>query len=162
MSNFCPVKTGLLEVLKIIISTQTRYAIRFLLELSNSEEKDKPVTLRQIAKQQGISEAYLESIATKLRKNGYLRSFKGAGGGYCLNTNIDDITVGEIMRLMETTYFQVHCIPDAKSCCDNYGRCELARGWELLQSSIDNMVDNIKLSQLSTNHPDMLLDPVNP
>jgi Rrf2 family protein len=134
----------------MIISTQTRYAVRFLLELSKSEEKDRPTTLRHIATKQGISEAYLESIATKLRKNGYLKSFKGAGGGYCLNYGIEDISVGEIMRLMETTYFQVHCTPDAKETCENYTECLIAQAWELLENQIDTIVDNVKLSQLSS------------
>ena len=133
----------------MIISTQTRYALRFLLELSKTEEQDRPTTLRHIAKKQGISEAYLESIATKLRKHGYLKSYKGAGGGYCLNQNIENITLGEIMRLMETTYFQVHCTPDAKEACENYRDCFFAQAWELLETQIDKIVDNVKLSQLS-------------
>jgi Rrf2 family iron-sulfur cluster assembly transcriptional regulator len=91
----------------------------------------------------------LESIATKLRKHGYLKSFKGAGGGYCLNQGIENITVGEIMRLMETTYFQVHCTPDAKEACENYKDCFFAQSWKLLESQIDKIVDNMKLSQLS-------------
>jgi Rrf2 family protein len=126
------------------------------LELSKTEEKDRPTTLRNIAKKQGISEAYLESIATKLRKHGYLKSYKGAGGGYCLTLGIDDITVGEIMRLMETTYFQVHCTADAKETCDNYKECLIAQAWKLLETQIDSIVDNVKLSQLSTKQQQML------
>lgn len=137
----------------MIISTQTRYAVRFLLELAKSDEHDKPTTLRYIAKKQGISEAYLESIATKLRKHGYLKSYKGAGGGYCLTLAIDDITVGEIMRLMETTYFQIHCTVDAEETCDNYRECLIAQAWQLLETQIDSIVDNVKLSQLSSKQP---------
>jgi Rrf2 family protein len=132
----------------MIISTQTRYALRFLLELAKSGEKDKPTTLRFIAAKQGISEAYLESIATKLRKHGYLRSFKGAGGGYCLTLSIEDITVGEIMRLMETTYFQIHCVIDAEKTCENYKECLMSQACQLLETQIDSVVDNMKLSQL--------------
>ena len=134
----------------MIISTQTRYAVRFLLELAKADELDKPTTLRHIAKKQGISEAYLESIATKLRKHGYLKSYKGAGGGYCLTLGIEDITVGEIMRLMETTYFQIHCTLDAEETCDNFRDCMIAQAWQLLENQIDNIVDNVKLSQLSS------------
>ncbi|MCL2045125.1 MAG: Rrf2 family transcriptional regulator [Oscillospiraceae bacterium] len=130
------------------ISTQTRYAVRFLLELSNTETKEKPTTLHQIAEKQGISDNYLESIATKLKKNGYLRSYKGSGGGYCLSRDIDDITLGEIMRLMESTYFQVHCTPDAKTTCVNYETCQIANAWDLLEQHISDLVNNLKLSQL--------------
>ncbi|MCL1974811.1 MAG: Rrf2 family transcriptional regulator [Firmicutes bacterium] len=137
----------------MIISTQTRYAVRFLLELAKTEEKSRPTTLRNIAAKQGISEAYLESIATKLRKHGYLKSFKGAGGGYCLIQGIETITVGEIMRLMETTYFQIHCTADAKDTCENYKECLIAQAWGLLEDQIDNIVDNVKLSQLCNKQP---------
>jgi Rrf2 family protein len=137
----------------MIISTQTRYAVRFLLELSKADEHDKPTTLRYIAKKQGISEAYLESIATKLRKHGYLKSFKGAGGGYCLALGIENITVGEIMRLMETTYFQIHCTIDAEETCENFRECLIAQTWQLLETQIDSIVDNVKLSQLSSKQP---------
>ena len=131
------------------ISTQTRYAIRFLVELSNSDAKDTPTTLHQIAVKQGISDNYLESIATKLKKNGYLSSYKGNGGGYCLNRNTDDITLGEIMRLMETTYFQIHCTSDAETTCVNYNNCPVAQAWGALETQIDSVVDNVKLSQLT-------------
>ena len=133
----------------MMISTQTRYAVRFLLELSKCDEKDRPTTLRHIAAKQGISEAYLESIATKLRKHGYLKSYKGAGGGYCLTQGIEDITIGEIMRLMETTYFQVHCTTDAEKTCENYKDCLISQACKLLETQIDSIVDNVRLSQLS-------------
>lgn len=132
----------------MIISTQSRYAVRLLLELSKSDDKDRPVTLRYLAGKQGISEIYLESIATKLRKNGYLKSYKGFGGGYCLARNIEDITLGEIMRLMESTYFQVHCVCDAETECENYQDCLIAPAWVQLEAQIDNVVNNVFLSQL--------------
>jgi len=131
------------------ISTQTRYALRFLVELSNPDLRDTPTTLHQIAEKQGISDNYLESIATKLKKHGYLKSYQGSGGGYCLNRDTDNISLGEIMRLMESTYFQVHCISDAEESCVNYDNCPIAHTWSLLGEQIDSVVDNVRLSQLS-------------
>jgi len=133
----------------MIISTQTRYAVRFLLELSYSEEADRPTTLRQAADAQGISVAYLESIALKLRKRGYLKSYKGAGGGYTLAMPIEQITLGEIMRLMENKYFQIHCAEDSEETCKNFSDCRIAKAWETLESHLTNVVDSVKLSQLS-------------
>ena len=131
------------------ISTQTRYAVRLLTELSNSDEQNTPTTLHYIAEKQGISENYLDSIATKLRKAGYLKSYKGYGGGYCLSRNIEDISLGEIMRLMESTYYQVHCVGDAEDSCVNYNDCLIADALELLEKQIDDMVNNLRLSQLT-------------
>jgi len=133
----------------MVISTQTRYAVRFLLELSHSEETDKPTALHQVASAQGISETYLEAIALKLRKNGYVKSYKGSGGGYTLMMPIGEISLGKIMRLMENKYFQVHCSENSEETCKNYANCLIAQTWELLETQISNLVDNIKLSQLS-------------
>jgi len=133
------------------ISTQTRYALRFLLELSKSAADNKPTTLHQIALSQGISENYLESIATKLKRYGYLRSSKGNGGGYQLVRRPDDISLGEIMRLMESTYFQVHCTHDAENTCVNYVHCKQALAWENLEDRIDVLVNDIRLSELLEN-----------
>ena len=129
------------------ISTQTRYAVRFLLELYRSQTNGTPITILQIANRQGISNSYMESIATKLRKHGYLRSYTGPGGGYLLAHPIEEITLGEIMRLMESTYFQVHCISNPEEMCANYSGCLIAQAWEHLESGIDQIVDNVILSQ---------------
>jgi len=137
----------------MIVSTQTRYAVRFLLELSNSDENDRPTTLHHVASIQGISEAYLESIALKLRKHGYLKSYKGSGGGYSLAMPIGDITLGEIMRLMETKFFQIHCAEDSKESCSYYHDCRIAQTWESLENQISSVVDNVRLSQLSNREP---------
>ena len=134
------------------ISTQTRYAVRLLVELANSESQKTPVTLHYIAEKQGISENYLDSIATKLRKKGYLKSFKGYGGGYCLSKDVEEITLGEIMRLMESTYYQVHCICDAEESCVNYNNCQIAIVWERLEKQIDDAVNSVTLSQLIDKH----------
>jgi Rrf2 family protein len=136
-------------VVNITISTQTRYAVRFLLELSYSEEADKPITLRQAADAQGISVAYLESIALKLRKSGYLKSYKGAGGGYTLAVPIGDITLGEIMRLMENKYFQIHCAEDSEETCKHFDDCRIAEAWGALEAHLTSVVDGVRLSQLS-------------
>ena len=131
------------------ISTQTRYAIRFLVELDYCSESGAPTTLQHIAERQGLSSNYLESIATKLKKHGYLNSYKGSGGGYSLIRDMDEITLGEIMRLMETTYFQIHCTRDAEKTCRHYGSCRIAPVWGQLESHLDSFVDNVRLSQFT-------------
>ena len=68
------------------ISTKGRYAVRLLLDLALYNTKD-PIALKDIAKRQGISEKYLEQIIAILNKAGYVRSIRGAQGGYVLAKN---------------------------------------------------------------------------
>lgn len=133
------------------ISTQTRYAIRFLMELTLFEGRE-PVTERltteEIAERQGLSEKYLESIAAKLRKAGFITSVRGVNGGYTLAKNPVDITVGSIMRVMESTYFAVHCNPAAETCCINGPECLFATFFSGLEKVISDYVDNVTLDDL--------------
>lgn len=105
------------------VSTQTRYAIRMLLELSLHDDGTLRLTAQQIAQNQRISEKYLESIATKLQKGGFLISSKGFGGGYQLARPPEEISLGDVMRLMESNFFSSHCMKNADKDCDNFDKC---------------------------------------
>lgn len=133
------------------ITTQTRYGMRFLLELalheSDRTQTDK-VTTQQIAQKQGISEKYLESIAAKLKKGGLVFSSKGVNGGYWLAKPIDEICLGDVMRLMETTYFTIHCVVNPEADCPNHKSCPLAKFWNSLEVSISDMVDGLSLEDI--------------
>lgn len=132
------------------VSTRTRYAIRFLLELALHEEgKEAPkrLTTEQIAARQGISEKYLESIAAKLKKADYISSVRGVNGGYNLVKSPPEIVVGDIMRLMESTYFATHCIDNYETCCNNKP-CVLMTFWNGLENVITEYVDGTTLEDI--------------
>lgn len=128
------------------ISTQTRYAVRMMLEIAKQGQNSGFITLQEIASKQGISEKYTELIASKLRKAGYVQSLKGVGGGYKLAKAPENISVGEVMRLMESSYFQVHCYKHADVECKNYRDCKVADAWRVLEANISATVDSVKLS----------------
>ena len=75
------------------ISTKGRYAVRVMLDLAlnNSGECIK---VKEIAGRQGISEKYLEQIIAVLHKAGYVKSVRGAQGGYRLAREPEAYTVG--------------------------------------------------------------------
>lgn len=133
------------------ISTQTRYAMRFLVELALHESKSKleeRLTTHEIAQKQGISGKYLESIACKLKKAGYVDSLKGVKGGYRLARPLDEISVGHVMRVMETTYFELHCVKDPEKTCPNYKDCKLVDYWSNLEQAMSCVVDSIMLKDI--------------
>ena len=63
------------------ISTKGRYALRLMLGIALHSEGE-PVSLRDVARQEGISDKYLEQIVTPLNRAGLVKSVRGAGGGY--------------------------------------------------------------------------------
>ena len=97
------------------ISTKGRYAVRLMLDLATTNSK-QPVRLKDVAARQEISDKYLEQIIGILHKAGFVRSVRGAMGGYILTRDPADYTVGEILRLTEGSLSPVDCTEDPGLC----------------------------------------------
>ena len=82
------------------ISTKGRYALRLMIDLAENSSGN-PVSLKDVAKRQGISDKYLEQIISVLNKAGYVKSVRGPQGGYSLQRRPEEYTVGMILRLTE-------------------------------------------------------------
>lgn len=82
------------------ISTQGRYGVRALIDLTvNSDSQAVP--LREISERQNISERYLEQIFAELKKAGLIKSIRGSHGGYLLNQPPEEISLADILRVLE-------------------------------------------------------------
>lgn len=92
-----------------MISKKTKYGLKALTYLAR-QEKNHPVQIEVIAKSENISQKFLESILLTLRKNGFLGSKKGKGGGYYLLKNPEDIKMSAIMRILEGPIAMVPCV----------------------------------------------------
>lgn len=82
------------------LATKGRYGVKALFELAYHYGSG-PLSLKEIADRQGLSEHYLEQIAAPLRRAGLVTSVRGAQGGYTLGRPPETITVGEILRALE-------------------------------------------------------------
>ena len=129
------------------ISTKGRYALRLMLDLAiyNTGE---PVSLKDVAKRQNISEKYMEQIISVLSKAGYVRGIRGAQGGYLLSREPKDYTVGMILRLTEGDLAPVACVGENSIECERRTACVTVRVWEKLYDAISDVVDNITLQDL--------------
>lgn len=129
------------------ISTKGRYALRLMLDLA-IYDTGEPVSLKDIAKRQEISEKYLEQIISVLNKAGFVRSIRGASGGYVLRRKPKEYTVGDILRLTEGSLSPVACIGEESEECVRSGDCVTVMVWEKLDKAINDVVDNISLQDL--------------
>ena len=82
------------------ISTKGRYALRTMIDLAMNDTGEN-ISIKAIAARQGISTKYLEQIISTLNKAGYVKSERGANGGYRLTKKPEEYTVGMILRLTE-------------------------------------------------------------
>lgn len=132
----------------MLISTKGRYALRVMLELSD-HGRDEYVPLSVIAKKQKISEKYLESILVVLSKAGAIDALRGKGGGYRLNRDPKDYTIGGILRLVEGSLAPVTCLDCKPNGCARTVECRTLPLWEKLYALIENYLDGVTLADLS-------------
>ncbi len=128
------------------ISTKGRYAVRVMLDLALNNTGEC-IKVKDIAARQDISEKYLEQIIAVLNKAGYVKSVRGAQGGYRLAKDPGDYTVGMILRLTEGSMAPVSCLDEGEECeqCDT---CETLEVWKDLYRAINGVIDNVTLADL--------------
>jgi Rrf2 family protein len=83
------------------VSARTEYAAIAAVELARQSDDDTPVRMRSICEVQQIPARFLVQILLQLNRAGIVKSVRGAGGGYRLARNPEDITLGEIRAAIE-------------------------------------------------------------
>ena len=129
------------------ISTKGRYALRLMIDLAMNSVGE-PVSLKDVAKRQGISEKYLEQIISVLNRAGYVKSIRGAQGGYLLRRAPEEYTVGMILRLTESSLAPVTCVEDGDFPCERQENCVTVILWKKINDAINSVVDSITLQDL--------------
>ena len=132
------------------ISTKGRYALRLMLDLA-VYDTGEPVSLRDIANRQEISEKYLEQIISLLNKAGMVRSIRGSQGGYRLVRKPEEYTVGDILRQTEGSLAPAACVEDEKS-CGRIDACVAIRIYEKINEAVRGVVDGITLADMVAWH----------
>lgn len=127
------------------ISTKGRYALRLMLDLALNSNGDY-ITIKSIAARQEISEKYLEQIISLLHRAGYVKSTRGAQGGYKLAKDPSEYTVGDIIRLTEGSLAPVDCVDTRE--CNRSKICVTRDVWKGIHEAICEVVDNITLENL--------------
>lgn len=133
------------------LSTKGRYGVTAMYDLALNIGKG-PVSLKSVAERQMISEHYLEQLMGQLRKAGLVKSTRGSLGGYILTKEPQEITVGDIIRVMEGPIAPVDCIlskeKDDFHYCAKSGQCVTKGVWMRVAASIEDVLDNITLADL--------------
>ncbi len=129
------------------VSTKGRYALKLMLDLA-TYSKGGPVSLKDVARRQEISDKYLEQIISVLNKAGYVKSIRGAQGGYILKKDPSEYTVGMILRLTEGDLAPVSCVGNEKEECGRKQGCVTIRIWQKINDAVNEVVDNITLEDM--------------
>jgi Rrf2 family protein len=135
------------------ISTRGRYGIRLLIDLAEHPHEGH-VALANVADRQSISVRYLEQVVIILRRAGFIRSVKGASGGYALARSPEDINIGDVLRVLEGDMLVVD--PPLRNRRENkFQRCIRTAVYDQLNARIAEVIDGKTLaSVIGTVDPD--------
>jgi Rrf2 family protein len=128
------------------ISTRGRYALKMMIEFA--KHPDTTTKINQVSRSQHISEKYLEQIVSTLTKAGFVKSIRGAQGGYLLARKPSEYSVGEILRLTEGSLAPVACLDDDSEPCDLACACVSRSVFRKIEDAVNQVVDNISLEDL--------------
>jgi Rrf2 family protein len=128
------------------LSTRGRYGTRALLDIALHGGQG-PILLRDIAQREQISLMYLEHLITPLVTAGIIGSTRGARGGVWLAKPPQQITLNEVIRLLEGSIAPVECVSNPKT-CSRSDRCATRDVWAELEKAMNGVLEATTLQDL--------------
>ena len=132
------------------LSARARYAVSILLELSHNG-KEGPVTASALSKQTGISSPFIEQILRPLRQAGITSSVRGVMGGHILAQAPQEISIGDIIRIMEGGVQLSACKAVGPDACGRFNKCPTRDAWNNLSKTFEREMDRVSLGDLLEN-----------
>ncbi|MDC7220912.1 MAG: Rrf2 family transcriptional regulator [Spirochaetales bacterium] len=128
------------------LSAKTRYAVRLMVNLALNYRQG-PVQLNEISAKEGISEKYLGQIVITLRSAGLVRSVRGAKGGYLLVNDPSEVSLKDIVEIMEGGMDIIDKFENEES--GSSEMCITSHVWDKVGRAINEVLENIKLNELA-------------
>ena len=128
------------------LSARTRYGVRAILELAENASEG-PLQLRVIARRQEISAKYLEQLMAVLKSAGFVRSIRGAKGGYVLAKPPDRIRLNEVFHCLEGSVTTTECV-DNSQLCRRAPDCAARLLWAQVAQAIEAVLQSMSLRDL--------------
>jgi Rrf2 family cysteine metabolism transcriptional repressor len=133
------------------ISTKGEYGVRIMVDLAR-HYGEHPRSLTDISQAEGLPLAYLEQLVKLLREANppLVVSTRGAHGGYCLNRRPGDITMGEIVRVLEGPIAPMICATEGEmtQICGFLDSCQTKYLWSKLRDVVAQTLDTMTLADL--------------
>jgi Rrf2 family protein len=136
------------------VSAKGDYACRALIELALKYGAGQPVQLHEIVANQEIPDKYLVQILVVLKGAGFVKSKRGAEGGYLLAKPPSEITLGDVIRAVEGPLLTLKCSnEDDSTTCNRIPICEFHPIWEEVRGAISQVVDSLTFEEICKRSP---------
>jgi Rrf2 family cysteine metabolism transcriptional repressor len=138
------------------VSSKCYYALRAIYALAEHNSTE-PLKIAEIAEREQIPIRFLEVILNQLKGGGFVRSKRGAEGGYFLARPAEDLTIGAVMRFVDGPIAPVDCVSQSRHKeCEFHGECHFFGFWGRVRQSMSDVVDKTTFADLvreSRNRP---------
>ena len=133
------------------LSTRGRYGLKAMVDLALAYGQGVLISTASLAQQQEISEAYLERIIASLRKSGLVTATRGAQGGYILSRSPEEISVFDVLNVLEETTI-ADCVSIGRIKCKNACSCSARPLWLKLQNRINEVLSVTTLRDMADDY----------
>lgn len=130
----------------IRISTKGKYGTRLMVQLAVNYGNG-PMLLKDIAKKENLSVRYLEHLIPPLKSARLIHSTRGAHGGYTLAKAPSEITLKDVIRILEGPLSPSVCV-ESPEICDRSGFCITRDIWAELEKTISATLAMYTLADL--------------
>lgn len=130
----------------IRLSTKGKYGARLMFQLALNYGNG-PMLLKEIAAREDLSVRYLEHLVPPLRTARLILSMRGSKGGYSLAKKPHDITLKEIVRVLEGPFYPSECV-EAPGICNRSSFCVTRSIWAELEQTISATLASHTLQDL--------------
>ncbi len=135
-------------------SQKLDYGLFLLIELARKQQSGgqqaEPLSLRSVAEDHGMSFFFMQKAAFELRKSGLIDATRGKNGGYVLARDAAEITLKEIIEILEGPVTVMHCLSAQalNSLCSRQPRCQMRHGLGTVNQAIVNIFTQTTLHHL--------------
>lgn len=134
------------------ISKRGEYALRALIHLGMAHEAGRvTVNISDLAAEDNIPVKFLEQILVQLKNARFLESRRGKAGGYALAKPMDEIRIGDVVRLVDGPLAPISCVSQtayAPCSCPDEAHCGLRMLMLDVRNAISNILDRSTLGQI--------------
>ncbi|WP_161891096.1 RrF2 family transcriptional regulator [Pontibacter russatus] len=136
-----------------MLSKKAKYALKAMLYLTKNQDKGL-IVISDIAGEERIPRKFLEAILVDLKTNGILHSVRGKNGGYSLAKSPSEISVGNIIRMIDGPLAPIPCVSHLyyRKCdeCKDEASCEIRIVMKKVRDATAQILDNTFLNSLET------------
>ena len=130
------------------LTQKSKYAVRALMELA-LDERDCPLGVAEIARRQRIPERFLEQIFGELRRADVLKSRRGAHGGYRFAMPSEEITVLDIVELLDGEVRPARCSAGGTCYIADAPLCATSEVWDEAREALEGVFGRYSIAQLA-------------